>query len=118
MSGEEAAQAYGGIYELVDLETSQIPKKIEELIESQQNVEKIYTYCKKQFENEPDKVFGETKQYVHHALLNAAYHVSEVAAHVTNALQLQVSELEKLDLQIQSITNVSINLLINQLTHQ
>jgi len=103
-----ASQAtVGGLVELQNV-ANQLPASIEALLASHSNALQISTYCKKAFEAEPEKVYGETRQYTHHALLNAAYHVHEVALQITNFVQLQTNELEKLDLQIRSMTTVLI----------
>jgi hypothetical protein len=105
---EEVAVGGGGGLGELQTTAEQIPSVLEALIASHSNVLQISTYCKKAFEAEPDKVYGETKQYTHHALLNAAYHVNQVAFHITSFLQQQTNELEKIDLQIQSMSTVSI----------
>ena len=57
------------------------------------------------------ELFAQTKQYTNDALLNVAYHVHQVSLQLTNYLQVQAAELEKVDLQIKTITDVRMHAL-------
>ncbi len=48
----------------------------------------------------------QTKQYANDALLNVAYHVHQLSVHLTNYLQVQATELEKIDQKIRICSDV------------
>jgi hypothetical protein len=103
-----------GSEDMNQMMTATFPKALSELAQSQQNIEQIAQYCKNAYLSDPDQnaVFGKTQVYLKDVLSNVAYHIHTVALHLTGFLQLQTKELDKLDLQIQSLTDVSNRLLI------
>jgi len=82
-----------------------IPSALANLQQSQRNIEQIAQYCRNAYsnENEQGAVFQKTQSYIKDALSNVAYHIHTVGLHLTNFLQLQVNEIDKLDLQIQTL---------------
>ncbi len=52
----------------------------------------------------------QTKQYANDALLNVAYHVHQLSVHLTNYLQVQATELEKIDQKIRICSDVRTSL--------
>ncbi len=91
--------------------TVTLPSALANLQQSQKNIEQIALYCKTAYanENEQPAVFQKTQMYLKDALSNVAYHIHTVGLHLTNFLQLQVNEIDKLDLQIQTLKSVSIS---------
>jgi hypothetical protein len=84
-----------------------LPGALSELAQSHENIEKIAQYCRNAYTADQSDAFGKTQTYIRDALSNVAYHVHTVGLHLTNFLQLQVTELDKLDLQIRTLTDVS-----------
>eukprot|EP01117_Protostelium_nocturnum_P019332 TRINITY_DN835_c0_g1_i1.p1 TRINITY_DN835_c0_g1~~TRINITY_DN835_c0_g1_i1.p1 ORF type:complete len:309 (-),score=111.58 TRINITY_DN835_c0_g1_i1:773-1699(-) len=84
-----------------------IPEALASLTQSHSNIEKIAQYCKTIAGSDPDPVavFQKTQQYIPQALSNAAYHIHTVGLQLTNFLQLQANEIDKLDLQLQVLAD-------------
>lgn len=99
-----------------------IPAALEEMMTSHNNIGQISQYCKSAYQqvlalhyarayipksgDVTPELYNQTKQYTNDALLNVAYHVHQVSLQLTNYLQVQTAELEKVDLQIRTITDV------------
>eukprot|EP01114_Cavostelium_apophysatum_P006565 TRINITY_DN1793_c0_g1_i1.p1 TRINITY_DN1793_c0_g1~~TRINITY_DN1793_c0_g1_i1.p1 ORF type:complete len:292 (-),score=70.94 TRINITY_DN1793_c0_g1_i1:47-892(-) len=83
----------------------QLPQYYEDLLQSSKNIEQIALYCKAAYETESDKhgVVQKTQNYIKDALSNVAYHIHTMGLTVTNLLQSQANEIERLDLQIQAL---------------
>ncbi|PRP74035.1 hypothetical protein PROFUN_16411, partial [Planoprotostelium fungivorum] len=79
-----------------------IPQALADLNQSYSHIEQIAQYCKKIAASE---VFQKTQAYIPQALSNAAYHVHTVGLHLTNFLQLQANEIDKLELQLQVLSD-------------
>lgn len=87
---------------------STIPKALGDLAQSHTNIEQIAAYCRNAYMTEPNQqeVFRKTQAYIRDALSNVAYHIHTVGLHLTNFLQLQANEVDKLDLQLQTLSTV------------
>ena len=94
----------------MDLNTlinSSVPNAITELGKSNANITQIANYCKQAYvQEDPNAVFGRTQAYMKDALANVAYHINNVSQLLNNCLLQQTKEIDKLDIQIQSITEV------------
>lgn len=80
---------------------------LDELNKNQETIQQIVSFCKTSYT--PDKeaeVFKTSKEYTANVLLNVAYHVQNVATKLTSCIQLQTSELERLELQIKTLSDV------------
>jgi hypothetical protein len=88
---------------------STIPKALADLNQSHKNIDQIAQYCKNAYATEADQnaVFQKTQAYIKDALSNVAYHIHTVGLHMTGFLQLQAKEIERLDLQLQTLADVS-----------
>jgi len=83
-----------------------IPKALSDLQESHNNIKQIATYCKSAYTSgDPNKVYEQTQNYTKDALLNVAYHIQTIGTHITSLLELQASEIDKLDIQIRAISD-------------
>jgi len=84
-----------------------IPAALGELSKSNKNINEIAQYCKSAYASDPDPngIFLKTQGYIKDALVNVAYHISNVGQNLTNFLVLQTKEINKLDLQIRTITD-------------
>jgi len=93
--------------EIVQSITTTLPNALNELNQTHSNLDKITQYCKSAYSQEPDQnaVFQKTQNYIKDALSRVAYDIHTVGLHLTNFLQLQANEIEKLDLQIQTLTD-------------
>jgi len=91
--------------DLHTLINSTLPKTLNDLMASRKNIDQIAVYCKTAYETDPGTVFQQTQKYTRDALSNVAYHIHAVGLHLTNFLQLQANEIEKIDLQIQTLTD-------------
>jgi len=92
-----------------DLNTylSSIPTALNDLGGSHKNINQIAEYCKSAYAQDPDPnvVFKTTQNYIKDALANVAYHIQNVGQQLNNFLILQTKEINKIDLQIQTITD-------------
>eukprot|EP01119_Soliformovum_irregulare_P004609 TRINITY_DN1567_c0_g1_i1.p1 TRINITY_DN1567_c0_g1~~TRINITY_DN1567_c0_g1_i1.p1 ORF type:complete len:230 (-),score=56.05 TRINITY_DN1567_c0_g1_i1:195-884(-) len=83
-----------------------LPASLNDLQQSHVNITKIADYCRQVYASDPsDQSFAGTQGYIKDALSNVAYHIHSVGLHLTNFLQLQAKELDKLDLQIQTVSD-------------
>jgi len=84
-----------------------MPKYLADLAQSSKNIEQIALYCKNAYQQENTKAetFQKTQQYIKDALSNVAYHVHTVGLNLTNFLQAQANELDKIDLQMQVVSD-------------
>jgi len=87
--------------------TTTLPQAMEGLQQSHRNIDQIAQYCKNAYASEQDQngVFLKTQNYVKDALSNVAYHIHAVSLHITNFLQLQANEIDKISLQIQAVSD-------------
>lgn len=84
-----------------------LPAALKALLDSHNSIAQIADYCKRAYTaDDPNKIFEQTQKYTKEALANVAYHVHAVSTHMTNLLELQANELEKLDVQLRTITDV------------
>jgi len=86
---------------------SSMPKYLADLAQSSKNIEQIAAYCKGAYTQDSTKgdSFLKTQQYIKDALSNVAYHVHTVGLNLTNFLQAQANEIDKLDLQMQVVSD-------------
>jgi hypothetical protein len=84
-----------------------IPNALAELKKSHSNINQIAVYCKSSYANDPDpnSVYIKTQNYIKDALANVAYHIQNVGQQVNNFLLLQSKEIQKIDIQVQSVTD-------------
>eukprot|EP00013_Stygamoeba_regulata_P006520 CAMPEP_0177641174 /NCGR_PEP_ID=MMETSP0447-20121125/6929_1 /TAXON_ID=0 /ORGANISM="Stygamoeba regulata, Strain BSH-02190019" /LENGTH=164 /DNA_ID=CAMNT_0019143281 /DNA_START=119 /DNA_END=610 /DNA_ORIENTATION=+ len=84
-----------------------VPPTLQELQANQANLLQICQYCKAAYANPGSElqVFEETKNYTHDALVRVAYQVYTTGVHLANFLQVQSNELDRLDLEIRSISS-------------
>lgn len=93
--------------ELHALSKETIPAAIEELSKNQDTIKQIAEFCRDAYQGDKEaEVFTQTRDYTTNALLNVAYHVQNIATHVTSFVSAQLSEIEKLDSQIRVISEV------------
>jgi hypothetical protein len=85
-----------------------IPNALQELTKSHNNITQIANYCKSAYATDPDQnaIYAKTQNYIKDALANVAYHIQNVGKNLNDFLLLQTKEIAKLDIQIQSITDV------------
>ena len=82
-----------------------IPNALQELVGNQEKNKQISEYCKNAFEqDDKNTVFHQTKIYALDSLLNVAYNVYKMGNQIKNYLDLQDKELEKLSLQVKSLS--------------
>ncbi|EGC35131.1 hypothetical protein DICPUDRAFT_87985 [Dictyostelium purpureum] len=83
-----------------------VPNALAELMDNHNKLQQISLYCKSLSANgsDPNEAYEQTQSYAKNALLNVAYHIQTVGTHITSLLQLQTNELEKLNIQVQTIT--------------
>lgn len=83
-----------------------IPPALDELAKSQGTVQQIALYCKAAYQEGADvnAVFEQTKNYTNDALQNVVYHVHNVGLQITNFLEVQMKEIEKIDLQVRLLS--------------
>lgn len=85
-----------------------VPDALAELLKSSQNIQQISDYCKQlgQAQVPVEEKVRQTADYVKASLVNVSYHVHAVSLQLTNFLQLQANEIEKIDLSLRMITEV------------
>ena len=84
-----------------------LPNALKDLEKSHRNITQIAEWCKNAYNADPNpEIFAKTQNYVRDALSNVAYHIHTVGLHLTNFMQLQTAEVDKLDLQLGTLTNV------------
>ncbi len=85
-----------------------IPKALQDLLESNNNIKQIATYCKSAYLSPGDqaKVYDQTREYTKECILNVAYHVQTIGTHISSLLDLQTNEIDKLDIQIRALSDV------------
>ncbi|KAM9986573.1 hypothetical protein ACTFIY_010980 [Dictyostelium cf. discoideum] len=82
-----------------------IPNAMAELMDNHNKMEQISAYCKSLYANgDAAQAYEQTQGYAKNALLNVAYHIQTVGTHITSLLQLQTNEMEKLNIEIQTLT--------------
>ena len=86
-----------------------LPQVLADLQQSSTNVTKIAEYCRATYASSPDALatYANTQNYIKDSLSNVSYHIHTMGIHLTNFLQLQSFEMDKLDLQVQALTEVS-----------
>jgi len=87
--------------------SSAVPAALEELLKSHASVQQIAQYCKSAYGEDGDRnaVYEQTKNYTNDALQNVVYHVHNVGLQITNFLEVQTKEIERLDLQIKTLSD-------------
>jgi len=88
--------------------SASIPAALEEMNASTVNIQQIAQYCKQSFQQSgsvSSELYGQTKQYTNDALINVAYHIHKVSYTLTNFLQVQQTEIERLELQIKTVAD-------------
>jgi hypothetical protein len=85
-----------------------IPKALSDLLDSNNNIKQIATYCKSAYltPGEQPKVYDQTREYTKECILNVAYHVQTIGTHISTLLDLQATEIDKLDIQIRALSDV------------
>lgn len=79
---------------------------LQELMKSRESMKQILEYCKAAFAtDDQNRVYTETEQYLKDAITNIAYHSHNIGALFVTLFDLQDIELERLNLQVQSIQN-------------
>eukprot|EP00727_Mastigamoeba_balamuthi_P005210 m51a1_g14688 hypothetical protein (227) ;mRNA; f:98314-99429 len=77
---------------------------LDQLTANKKTIADIAQFCSEAYvPGKEAEVFGQTKEYTTNALLNVAYHIQNVVARVQDFLQLQSTELDRLDLQVRTI---------------
>jgi hypothetical protein len=84
---------------------STIPNALQELETSQKKIDEAVQHFKKYYSHDDMLNQNELQKYIKDAISNVTYHVHAVGLHLTNFLQLQSNEIEKLDLQIEALTD-------------
>lgn len=84
-----------------------IPKALSDLLDSNNNIKQIATYCKSAYlSGDQAKVYDQTREYTKECILNVAYHVQTIGTHISTLLDLQTTEIDKLDIQIRALSDV------------
>ncbi|KAH3765278.1 component of SCAR regulatory complex [Pelomyxa schiedti] len=77
-----------------------------ELNKNQEAIQQIVSFCKTSYTPGCDaEVFRSSKEYTANVLLNVAYHVQNVATKLTTCMQVQLAALDKLDVQVKTLTD-------------
>lgn len=94
-----------------------LPTHLNQLRESSATMEKIANHCREaRKKKEYDSVYQQTYDYSRDTLTNFAYHVHTVGTQLTRFIIMQTDELEKLSIQVKSMTDVCfISYTINEL---
>eukprot|EP01098_Paradermamoeba_levis_P010929 TRINITY_DN4619_c0_g1_i1.p1 TRINITY_DN4619_c0_g1~~TRINITY_DN4619_c0_g1_i1.p1 ORF type:complete len:179 (+),score=50.76 TRINITY_DN4619_c0_g1_i1:91-627(+) len=75
-----------------------------DLIKTNNDITQVSAYCKQgPFKPGNEEAFKETEQFTTNSLLNVAYQIHRVGLHLTNFLEIQSLELEKVDLMIKHL---------------
>eukprot|EP00026_Physarum_polycephalum_P014672 Phypoly_transcript_15216.p1 GENE.Phypoly_transcript_15216~~Phypoly_transcript_15216.p1 ORF type:complete len:285 (+),score=63.54 Phypoly_transcript_15216:57-911(+) len=83
-----------------------IPKALSDLLDSNNNIKQIATYCKSAYlSKDQAQVYDQTREYTKECILNVAYHVQTIGTHISTLLDLQTTEIDKLDIQIRALTD-------------
>ncbi|EFA81109.1 component of SCAR regulatory complex [Heterostelium album PN500] len=78
-----------------------IPNSLNELMDNHGKLQQISQYCKGAYAGaETANIYDQTQSYAKNALMNVAYHIQNIGTHLTTLLQLQASEVEKIDLKV------------------
>ena len=87
---------------------------LEELTASQNDVATVAEHCKNAFQSSSgdDQTFKSTTEYVTNVLQQVVYHVYNVSLQVSNYMDVQLKEIEKLDLQVRTLSDVRDNHLL------
>jgi len=83
-----------------------IPAALAELMDNHSKMEQISNYCKSAYVSGGDtaQIYEQTQGYAKNALLNVAYHIQTIGTHITTLLQLQSNEIEKISIEIATLT--------------
>ncbi len=92
--------------EIEAVSRNDLPAALDGLRENGETMQKISQYCRTP-NADLDSLLKQTQEYTLNAITNLAYHVHTVGTHLTNFLKLQSSELEKLEVQISAVGDVS-----------
>jgi len=79
---------------------------LEELNKSQNDVNAVAEHCKNAFHDGKDEAaFKETQDYVTQVLQTVVYNIHNVSLQVSNYVDVQFKEIDKLDLQIRTLAD-------------
>ena len=92
--------------DLVTLMTIDMPEGRQNLIESMNNLEKVADYCEENYTQTQDKrmALEETKNYTTQSLASVAYQINTWAFGFLQMLDLQASQMEEMESQINHIS--------------
>jgi len=92
--------------DLVTLMTVDMPEGRQNLIESMNNLEKVADYCEENYTQAQDKrlALEETKNYTTQSLASVAYQINTLAYSFLQMLDLQASQMEEMESQINHIS--------------
>lgn len=92
--------------DLVTLMTVDMPEGRQNLIESMNNLEKVADYCEENYTQNQDKrsALEETKNYTTQSLASVAYQINTLAFNFLQMLDLQASQMEEMESQINHIS--------------
>eukprot|EP01156_Anaeramoeba_ignava_P009397 Anaeramoba_ignava/a3854_195.p1 GENE.a3854_195~~a3854_195.p1 ORF type:complete len:364 (-),score=131.72 a3854_195:30-1121(-) len=88
--------------QLNDYMNGLLPKSLEELYESSQQLDKTAQTNITEYQHNPDETKMKTQNEVNEGLQKVAQHIFTVSTHLNNLLSLQEQQVEKLDLEIRS----------------
>ncbi|XP_066444514.1 abl interactor 1-like [Eleutherodactylus coqui] len=94
--------------ELQMLLEEEIPAGKRALIESYQNLTRVADYCESNYIQAPDKrkALEETKAYTTQSLASVAYQINALANNVLQLLDIQASQLRRMESSINHISQV------------
>eukprot|EP01132_Coremiostelium_polycephalum_P004993 gene4993-6217_t len=84
-----------------------IPNALAELMDNHSKMQQISNYCKSAYVPggaDTAQIYEQTQSYAKNALLNVAYHIQTIGTHLTTLLQLQSNEIDKINIEIQTLT--------------
>lgn len=92
--------------DLVTLMTVDMPEGRQNLIESMNNLEKVADYCEENYAQNQDKrsALEETRNYTTQSLASVAYQINTLAFSFLQTLDLQASQMEEMESQINHIS--------------